>query len=106
MKCFFPVLRQIRTSQELSLKPLPFTSAQINTDRHSTVAAGELEDKESLRLQSSSHTRPFLATEGRTGKTRLRILLVTEMCLHLCIAFLPWRLCMGRRSDKPRGTPG
>ena len=66
---FFPVLRQIRTSQEPSLKPLPFTSVQINTDRHSTVAAGELEGKESPRLQSSSRTKPFLATKGRTGKT-------------------------------------
>jgi len=47
MKSFFPVSRQLRTSQEMSLYPLPFTSVQTHTDRRSAVAAGELEGKAS-----------------------------------------------------------
>lgn len=66
---FIAILRQIRASHKLSLKPLPITRVQINTDRLSIGTAGEQEEKESLCLQSSSsHGSPFLAT-GQVRQT-------------------------------------
>lgn len=75
---------------------------QINTDRLSTAAAGEQQGKESLWLQSSSHARPFWPQDHR-DKPLLRILFLTETFLHLCFAFLPWKLCVGI-NDERRGT--
>lgn len=62
---FPPVLRQKRTSQEPSLKPLLVTSVQINTERRSTVAADELEGKKAHGCKAAPTPDPSWPLKAR-----------------------------------------